>query len=185
MARKSMVELLSQLTVDFPDNAIGAITPAILRGYYTDFINAVRPAYALLERQLGVAQAVTTVDAPLVFTSADITSANGEMTATAVSGQIGRVDKGTTRFTFTADLLQGTNSARTITFTLYEAGVPTIWAQSIVLSSNTQIESLTFTALVYEATAVNYSMQVKSSVNETITFSNMALIAEIVPVNSY
>jgi hypothetical protein len=185
MARKSFAELLSELTTFFPDNNTKQITAADVRDYFTGLLNAIIPAYAILERRTGVAQAVTTTDTPLVFTSADLSSANGEMTANAAIGQISRVDKGTTRFTFTADLLEATNSTRTITFTLYRGAVPTVWAQSIVLTSNAQTESLSFDMIVEDATATDYSMRVRSSANETVTFSNMVLVAEVVPVQSY
>lgn len=185
MARKSFAELAADLLTSFPNNSSGAITPQILRDYFTSFLNAIIPAYAILDRIPPVVQLIAVTDAPLVFTNADTLKANGELTANAAGGEIGRVDKGTTRFDFTADVLSASNSPRTITFTLYRAGVPTVWAQSIVLTSNAQIESLSFTAIVTDPTAENYSMQVKSSVAETIIFSNMVLVGEIVPVQSY
>jgi hypothetical protein len=187
MARKSFAELLAGLAAVFPDNSTGLITPAILRGYFTDFLNAIIPAYAILERRVGVAQNITpaNTDIPLVFTSADLLKANGEMTANAGAGEIGRVDKGTTRFTFTADLLEASNATRTLTFTLYRDGAPTVWSQSVTLTSNAQTESITFTMITTAPAAASYTMQVKSSAIELVTFSNMVLVAEVVPVQAY
>jgi hypothetical protein len=185
MARKSFQELLAELTTFFPDNNTKQITAADVRNYFTEFLQAIIPAYAVLERRTGVAQAVTTVDAPLVFTAADTAKANGEMTANAAIGQVSRVDKGTTRFTFTADLLEATNNTRTLTFTLYRGAVPTVWAQSVTLTSNALVESVSFDAITTDPTATDYSIRVRSSANETVTFSNMVLVAEVVPVQAY
>jgi hypothetical protein len=185
MARKSFQELLAELSVDFPDNTTGLITPAKVRTYFTNLLNATIPAYAILDRRTGATQAITTTDAPLVFTSADIAKANGEMTADAAVGRISRIDKGTTRFDFTADLLEATNATRTLTFTLYRGAVPTVWAQSVTLTSNAQTESLTFSLIVTDPSATDYSMRVRSSANETVTFSNMALVASVQPVQAY
>ena len=185
MARKSFTELLADLATSFPDNTTGLITPLVIRNYFTNFLNAIRPAYALLERRTGVAQSITTSDLPLAFTSSDITSANGEMSADAAIGRISRLDKGTTRFTMTADVLPSVNTTATITFTLYRGTVTTVWAQSITTSSNVVTESVTFDAIVEDPTATDYSMRVRSTGNISYTFSNMALVAEIVPVDSY
>jgi hypothetical protein len=186
MARKSMTELLADLGTMFPDNTTGLITPQILRDYFTNYINAIRPAYALLERQLGVTQALTVAPAPVVFTSSDVTSALGEYTATANIGRITHLIPGTVRFTFTADLLPPANQTRTITFTLYKNGVATPWRQSISTSASGVIESVGFTAILYDGGSnVNYDLYVQIDVATTFTLSNMVVVAETVPVNAY
>ena len=185
MARKSMTELLAELLTSFPDNNAKFITPAILRGYFTDFINAIRPAYALLSRATGVSQSVTVAPAPLVFTTSDVSAGLGEFTANAALGKIDRLIPGTVRFTFSADMLPASNATRTITFTVYKDGVPTVWRQSVTTSATGVIESVSFVALIYAATPASYQMYVSIDVALAYTFSEMVWIAEVVPVNSY
>jgi hypothetical protein len=185
MARKSMSELLAELLTSFPDQNTKFITPAILRGYFTDFIDAIRPAYALLTRDVGVAQAVTVAPAPLQFTNADITAGLGEFTANAATGLIHRNIPGTLRFTFTADLLPAVNATRTLAFTIYKDGVPTVWRQSITTTALAITESVGFVALIYAAAAADYQMYVSADVATSFTFSAMTLVAEVVPVNAY
>jgi hypothetical protein len=186
MARKSMVELLAELTTQFPDNTTGLITPATVRNYFTNLINAIRPAYALLDRSAGVTQALTVAPAPLVFTTSDVTSALGEYTANAAVGRITHLIPGTVRFTFTADLLPPANQTRTVTFTLYKGGVATPWRQSITTTASGVTESISFMAILYDGGSnVNYDMYVQIDVATTFTLSNMVLVAETVPVNAY
>jgi len=185
MARKSMTELLAELLTSFPNQNTKFITPAILRGYFTDFIDAIRPAYALLTRDVGVAQAVTVAPAPLQFTSADVTAGLGEFTANAATGLVARNIPGTVRFTFTADLLPAVNASRTLTFTLYKDGAPTTWRQSITTTAIGITESVAFVGLIYAAAAANFQMYVSVDVATSFTFSAMTLVAEVVPVNAY
>lgn len=186
MARKSLNEMLADLLTSFPDNNTKFITPAILRTYFDNFIKVIRPSYALLRRDTGVAQAVTTVDTPLVFTTSDVTASLGEYTANAAIGEIARVDGGgTVNFTFTAGISSPSNSNRLLTFTLYKNGVAIPFRQSQSFNVANETLSLSFNALHFNATAATYSMRVQSSVNETFTFSNMVLVAQTIPVNSY
>ena len=184
MARKSLDEMLADLSVAFPDNNTGAITPVVLRSYFDDLIKAIRPSYALLTRDVAVAQAITTAAAPLVFTSSDIAAAQGEYAATPGIGRITRLDKGVTEFQFTADMSSPSNSPRLLTFTLYKNGVATPFQQTQQLTVTGEVSSLTFTAIQSHSALANYDMYVKSSVNETITFSKMVLVAQTIPANS-
>ena len=185
MARKSMTELLAELLTSFPDQNTKFITPTILRGYFTDFINAIRPAYAILTRSAGVAQAVTVAPAPLQFTTADVTAGLGEFTANAATGLISRNIPGTVRLSFSADLLPTTNSTRTVTFTIYKDGVATAWRQSITTTALAITESVAFVGLIYAAAPANFQMYVSVDVNQSFTFSEMIFVAEVVPVNAY
>jgi len=185
MARKSITELLAALLTSFPDQNTKFITPLILRNYFTDFLNAIRPAYALLTRGAGVIQAVTVAPAPLQFTSADVTAGLGEFTANAATGLVGRNIPGTVRLTFSADLQPTTNATRTVAFTIYQDGVPTSWRQTITTTATGQIESVAFTALLYAAAAANFQIYVSVDTNQSFTFSDMVWVVEVVPVNSY
>jgi hypothetical protein len=185
MARKSMTELLAELLTSFPDQNAKFITPAILRQYFTDFIGAIRPAYAVLSRDVGVSQAVTTTPAPLQFTDADVTAGNGEFTANAATGLVSRNIPGTVRITFSADLQPATNVTRTLQFVIHKDGVPTVWRQSISTSATGIVESISFVGLLYSGAAANYQMYVSCDANQSFTFSAMAMAVEVVPVNTY
>jgi hypothetical protein len=185
MARKSISELLNDLLTSFPDNNAKFITPAILRQYFTDFLNAIRPAYGLLIRSTGVSQAVTVAPAPLVFTLSDVTAGLGEFTGNATIGELARNIPGTVRLTFSADLLPASNATRTVTYTIYKNGVPTVWRQSVTTSATGVTESVSFVALIYADAAASYQMYVSVDVAQSYTFSQMVWVAEVVPVNSY
>ena len=184
MARKSLNEMLADLSVSFPDNNTGAITPVVLRSYFDDLIKAIRPSYALLTRDVAVAQAITTAAAPLVFTSSDIAAAQGEYTALPASGRITRLDAGVCQFNFTADISSPSNSTRLLTFTLYKNGVPTAFKQSQSFGTAGEVISVTFGALQSNPALANYDMYVQSSVAETFTFSEMLFLAQTIPANN-
>jgi len=184
MARKSLDEMLADLPVSFPDNITGVITPAIVRLYFDNLIKAIRPSYAILSRSAAVTQAVTTVAAPLVFTSADTSSSQGEYTANAAVGRITRLDKGVTQFQFAGNVSSPSNSPRLLTFTIYKNGVASPFQQSQQFTTAGEIVSLTFPAIQSSSTAADYDMYVKSSVNDTFTFSNMVFIAQTIPSNT-
>jgi hypothetical protein len=186
MARKSLNEVIAALATAFPDNNTKFITPAGLRTFLDDFIKAIRPSYAILTRDAAVTQAVTTVDTPLVFTASDVTASLGEYTATPATGSITRVDgDGTSMFSFTTDVSSPSNSNRLLTFTLYKDGVASPFRQSQSFNVLGELISISFSAIQFKSTSATYSMRVQSSVNETFTFSNMVLVAQTVPVNSY
>ena len=49
MTRKTMVELIAEIGTLFADNTSGAITPAKLRQFCTDFVDTMTPAYGALQ----------------------------------------------------------------------------------------------------------------------------------------
>jgi len=184
MARKSLDQMLADLITAFPNNNAKFITPLVLRTYLDDLIKALRPAYAWLVRQAGVAQAVTVAPVPLVFTSAELTYAQGEYTAVPGSGRITRLDAGVCQFNFTADISSPSNSTRLLTFTLYKNGVPSPFKQSQTFSVTGEVISVTFGAIQSSSLPADYDMYVQSSVNETFTFSEMVFLAQTLPANS-
>jgi len=185
MARKSLDQMLADLLTAFPDQNTKFITPAILRTYFDDLIKALRPSYALLRRDTAVAQAVTVLPIPLVFTVADVTASQGEYTANASVGRITRLDAGTVNFQFAASVSSPSNSPRTLTFSLYKNGVATPFRQSQTFNVIGEVISLSFPAIQFNNGVANYDMYVESSVADTFTFSNMGLVAQTIPVNNY
>ena len=184
MARKTLDQMLADLLTSFPDNNTKFITPLVLRTYLDSLIKALRPSYAWLVRQVGVAQAVTVAPVPLVFTSAEIGFAQGEYTALPASGRITRLDAGVCQFNFTADISSPSNSTRLLTFTLYKNGVPTAFKQSQSFGTAGEVISVTFGALQSNPALANYDMYVQSSVAETFTFSEMLFLAQTIPANN-
>jgi len=190
MARKSLQDVQSLANTYFADNNSGAITPQLLREWCAAIIGAIRPAYAYVARVAATVQAITTVAAPVVFDTG-VRSPIGELEyAISLLGAgnpntISRVDPGTTRFTFTADILPAVNTTLTLTFTLMKNGSATPWKQSVTMSSNTITESISFAAIEYLNAAAVYRMDVQSTANVNITFSNMTLVAESVPIWEY
>lgn len=184
MARKSLDQMLADLLVAFPDNNTKFITPLVLRTYFDDLIKALRPSYAWLARQVGVAQAVTVAPVPLVFTSSELTFAQGEYSAAPTTGRITRLDAGVCQFNFTADVSSPSNSTRLLTFTLYKNGVATPFRQSQTFGTSGQVLSITFGAIQSSSVPANYDMFVQSSVNETFTFSEMVFLVQTLPANS-
>ena len=190
MARPSLQSVQTLANTDFADNNTGAITPQKLREWIAKMIEAIRPAYAYLSRVAATVQPITTVAAPVVFDTG-VRSPIGELEyAISLLGAgnpntISRVDPGTTRFTFTADILPAVNTNLTLTFTLMKNGSATPWKQSLTMSSNTITESISFAAIEYLNAAAVYRMDVQSTANVNITFSNMTLVAESVPIWEY
>jgi hypothetical protein len=184
MARKTLDQMLADLLTSFPDNNTKFITPLVLRTYLDDLIKAIRPSYAWLFRQVGVAQAVTVAPVRLVFTAVEITYAQGEYTANASVGRITRLDPGVCQFNFTADISSPSNSTRVLTFTLYKNGVATPFRQSQSFSVTGEVLSVSFGAIQSSSLPADYDMYVQSSVNETFTFSEMVFLAQTLPANS-
>jgi hypothetical protein len=184
MARKNLNQMLADLLTSFPDNNTKFITPLVLRTYLDDLIKAIRPSYAWLIRQTGATQSVTVAPVPLVFTSAELTFAQGEYTAAAATGRITRLDAGVCQFNFTADISSPSNSPRLLTFTLYKNGVPTAFKQSQQFTVAGEVISLSFGAIQSNSALANYDMYVQSSVNETFTFSEMVFLAQTIPANN-
>jgi len=106
MTRKTITELLAQVATTLPDNNARAITPAVLRAMFTDFLDSIKPAYGTLKttsnRVINAGTAYVTLpwdsigqqDASEFICDA----ANG--TITAVRGGVLRM---TANFNFTAD----------------------------------------------------------------------------------
>jgi len=183
MPRKSFVELANELVVDFPDNVTGAITPAILRTYFNNFLDAIRPAYGIISRETPAVQVLGVADVPLIFEVGSVSTVP-DYTVTPASGTVTRLAAGTTRLTFTTTI--DTAVGRIITVTLYKNGVATPWRISATGGGAGKPVDIALNALQYDAGAAVYQWQVRADAASTnTTFSNVDCIAETVPVNAY
>jgi hypothetical protein len=183
MARKSFVELSNELLTSFPDNITGVITPAILRSYFNDFLQAIRPSYGGLSREAPNVQTLGVADAPLSFETGFVSDVP-DYTTIAGTGTITRLEAGTTRLTFTTTM-EGT-VGRVVTVTLYRNGVATPWRVSGTLQGAGKPVDVVLVAILYLGSQATYQYQVKADTASTATtFSNVDALAETVPVNAY
>jgi hypothetical protein len=124
MARKSILELIAQATADFPNNVSGLISPADLRTWAIDFLEAISPAYGVLQRTSPNTQNIGTTDALVVCNAAQ--DSNPAQTTTAVpASTIARAERGMSQININLDVECATN--REVTLTLYKDGAPTSW----------------------------------------------------------
>lgn len=184
MTRKSMQELLTQVASTLPDNSTGTITPAVMRAMFTDFIQAIAPAYTSL--QMPTANTRLMNIAPVKFgtyqtaTNSDIT----QMVGSAVTGEVTRSERGTSTINFSADF--ETSNGRFMMFELYKNNVPTGWRITGNGGGAGNPVAVALTAIDYADPAAVYSIWVSCEQNSTsVTFSQVGLIIGIDPVNSY
>lgn len=182
MSRKSFVQLSADLLTSFPDNISGAITPLVLRTYIQAFLDAIRPAYGYLDlTSWSISLGLT--DIPIVFATG-VVSDVPDYTITPGTGTIIRLEAGTTRLTFNADVEAPTG--RVITFTLYVNGASTLWRTSVVAQGTGKPISVSLPILTYHGAQATFQLQVKADQTTTATVITEAiLIAETVPVNAY
>jgi hypothetical protein len=125
MARKSIVELIAEANANFPDNTTGLITPAKLRTFVVDFLNAVSPAYGYLQLVGPASQTFNLASSLMVFTTA--TDSDPSQTTSAVpASTVTRAEVGVATIVFTTNVACATN--RFIKFTLFKNGVATPWS---------------------------------------------------------
>lgn len=185
MARPSLEEVTTNAAILFPDNNTKLITPAKLRQFISELIGAIRPAYGYLVQTANLVKSLTTTPSSATYTSG-IVSPVIDFGTNITTGVITRNDKGMTTINFTADVLGSVNATRLVTFTLFKNGAPTVWRQSVSLSTNNLVESVSFTALEYEGVAAaQYEIRISSDVATSVTLSQMVFLAETVPVWSY
>lgn len=183
MPRKSIQELIAQATADFPDNVTGLITPAKLRNWAIDFLNAISPAYGHLTQPGPHTQTFGLTPALVVFATA-YDSNPAETTSAVPASTITRAEKGTSTIQFSADL--ETNNGRFITFTIYKNGVATPWRITGNGGGAGNPVAVALTAVDYADPAAVYSVEGTAEVNGTsVTLSNMILLVGVDPVNNY
>ena len=124
MPRKSITELIAQAAASFPDNATGAITPALLRAFCEDFLHAIAPAYGVCQKTAPQTVNLGLTPVAIAYTTATSSDIN-QLLASAPLGKIERLERGTSTINFTMDIECATN--RFITATLFKNGVATPW----------------------------------------------------------
>ena len=182
--RMSLQQVVSSAALLFPDNSTKLITPAKMRQFVGEIVDAIRPAYGYLSRSANVVQALTTTPSPLVMDTANV-SPIVDYTLTAPLARIQRNEAGTTNFSFTCDIQGSANVTRQVTFTLFKNGVATAWRQSISLTTSTLIAGVSFPAIDYLNGVAQYQMMVSCDAAYSVTFSNVVFVAETVPVWDY
>ena len=183
MPRSSFQQLSAELLVDFPDNTTGLITPAIIRAYFNKIFEAIRPAYGLLTRTTPNAQSLGLAYVPVVFETGFVSDVP-DFTTTPATGTFVRLAAGTDRITITAGL--DGPLGRLVTVALFKNGVLTQWRSTATLSGAGKPVDIGFSALVYEAASASFQIQaICDTAGTSVNFTNLAVLAEVVPVNVY
>lgn len=185
MPRRAISALVAQAVATLPDNNTGLIAPADVRNLIIDFLDTISPAYAVMAIQppATLNKALTTTDSVVFFASnGAVTPA--DFTVDFATGNITKLNPGTTRFSFTVDISLASN--RQVTFTLYVNGVATPWAVSNQGDGTGNLQSLSMSGLFYlnEPNAV-FQIFARGSAATNVTLSNAAFVCENVPVNIF
>jgi hypothetical protein len=183
MARKSILELIAQATADFADNVTGNITPAKLRTWAIDFLNAIAPAYGQLALTGPLTQTFGLTPTLLVFQTA-FNSDPSQTTAAVPASTITRSERGTATINFTCDF--ETNNGRFISFTLFKNNVATPWRTTGNGGGAGNPVGVALTAIDYADPAAVYSIRAAAEqAGTSVILSNGVLLVAIDPVRSY
>lgn len=183
MPRKSITELTAQALAAFPDNVTGLITPAALRTFCEDFLNAIRPAYGVLQKTTAQTVNLGTTPAAVQYTTATDSDIN-QTNSSPATGTITRLERGTSTINFTMDIEAAAN--RFITATLYKSGVATAWRTTMNGAGTGNPVGMALTAVDYADPAAEYEVRLSAEAAGTSTvISNGAFIVSVDPVNSY
>lgn len=183
MPRKSIVELTAQSLSSFPDNNTGAITPALLRTMFEDFLHAIAPAYGVCQKTAPQTVSLGTTPLAIAYTTASSSDIN-QLTASAPLGKISRAERGTSTINFTMDIECAAN--RFISATLFKNGVATPWRTSMNGAGTGNPVSMAITAIDYADPQAEYEVRMSAEqANVSTILSNGALLLSVDPVNSY
>lgn len=182
MARKSIQELLTEITVLLNDNSAGEITPLDLRTVLNDIAGIIQPSYGVFDLPGPDTFSSGLTDVVLPWTTF---ISGGAVQYTAAGLTVISCDqRAMTAIDLSLDV-EGLNG-RVATATLYANGVATRAAASVVCQGVGKPMSLNFSILNYQAAASSYELRIKcDTANTTLTFSNGVLILSNVPVNSF
>lgn len=184
MARKSILELIAQAEVDFPDNTTGMITPALLRQWCVDFLNSIAPAYGYLTLAGPTNQTFGLTPSLVVFQGA-VNSDPSQVTAAVPASTVTRTERGTATINFTMDM--EASNGRFVSFTLYKNGVATTWRTTGNGGGAGNPVGVALTAVDYapDPGAV-YDIRATAEVNgAVVVLSNGAFVVQIEPVRSF
>jgi len=183
MPRKSINELLAQAQSSFPDNTTRDITPEKLRTFCEDFLNAISPAYGVLQKPnpSSVLYGLT----PIVMIFETRTDSDpSQTTSSAAQGTITRSERGTSTINFTADLEAA--NGRFVSFTLYKNGVATPWRTTGNGAGTGNPVGVALTAVDYADPPAVYDIRVSAEINNVnVVVSNAALVLQLEPVRSF
>ena len=181
--RKSITELELQADTTIEDNTTGAISPADVRAMFKDFLNAIRPAYGVLQLTGNPTQNLGLTPVKMQWNNASDSDIN-ETNSSAANGSISRTERGTSTINVTLDV--ECTSGRFVTATLYKNGAATPWRITGVGAGTGNPVGMAFTAVDYADPAAYYEVFLSAEVANTATIvSNGAMILQVLPVNSY
>lgn len=183
MPRKSITELEAQAAANLPDNNVGSISPADVRVMFTDFLNAIRPAYGALQKTSPQTVNLGLTPVGVQYTTASDSDIN-QTTSSAATGVITRSERGTSTINFNMDIEAAAN--RFITATLYKNGVATPWRITTNGAGTGNPVGMALTAVDYADPAANYEVRLSAEAAGTsVTLSNGGFLLSVDPVNSY
>jgi len=184
MARKSILELIAQATADFPDNATGLITPAKLRTWAIDFLNAIAPAYGYLTLTGPLTQTFGLAPT-LVAMQAAFNSDPSQTTAAVPASTVIKVERGNVTINFTMDIEAA--NGRFISFQVYKDGTPTGWRTTGNGGGTGNPVSVALTAVDYSSTpGAVYDIRATAEVAGTsVIMSNGGFVVQVEPVRDF
>lgn len=181
--RKSINELIAQATAAFADNVTGNITPAALRNFCLDFLNAITPAYGLLRRSTSNTQTVGTTDALVVFNVAQ-DSDPAQTTSAVPASTITRAEKGSTEININIDVECATN--REVTLTLYKDGAATPFRVTTSGRGAGSPVGVGMVAFDYSDPPAVFDLRAKTDAAGTsVIFNNGVMLLSVLPVRSF
>lgn len=183
MARKSITELEAQANATIEDNSTGSVSPADVRAMFKDFLNAIRPAYGVLQKTAPQTVTLGTAALPISYTSQNDSDV-GETNSSPANGTITRSERGTSTINFTMDIECVAN--RFITATLYKDNAATPWRTTMNGAGAGNPVGMSLTAIDYADPAAVYDVRLSAEQDNVSTIiSNGAFLLAIDPVNSY
>lgn len=182
MPRKSMAELRALAASSFPDNITGLITPALLRQFCLDLIDAIAPAYALMSVDSS-SQTLGTTPSLVVMASAH-DSNTAETTTVVPASTITRAERGTSYINVDCDI--EAPNGRFVTFTLYRNGVALRADVTVNGAGAGNPVAGSFSWTDYSDPAGAYDLRASCETDGTsVLIRNASVMLSVMPVNSY
>lgn len=184
MPRKTMAALLAQAAATLPDNTTEEISPADVRLMVQDFVNSIKPGYAVLSNPTHTFPLLGGTPVLVPYTSVDLISAEDFQ---AAAGIVTRLPNGlssfVTRVNFAAEAL-GPSGAE-FSAQLFVDGVQFGTGTTITMAGAANFAPLSFSVLVPKATGANQTLEVRvakiSGAASDVDLADVRLICEVVP----
>lgn len=146
MTISSILAMKARALLDFPDNNVGQITPALLRNFFIDLLDTVSPAYGIirLASQVLNLSGVPVVVAPYI---SNFTETAGYFSNSLAAGQVTRTLNGApgSRVLVVAGGGVGGPGGREVLIQLYKNGLPTDFSQTVTTTGAGNRQSFSFT----------------------------------------